>query len=311
MFSLYGLSDARGGDARGVNCCGPAGCRFWGFRRPNWVACAAAPADASGARRRHHSCVFVFLFGGPSHIDLWDMKPQAPAEIRGEFKPVGDQGVPGIQICEHLPLLAEQMDKLCLLRSMKHRMPVHGPACSEMYTGRRIFRSAGDRPGPAARTGRRVGRWWPRFGIAGARIAAGGRAAVVLAVRRPGQADRRADRRPDGRGFNPFFVSGRPEPRRFQVQGMQLPNDVTADGSAGCARQLLDRLRSRRRSRSRCRASDRPSSQAARAAFSLLAPSQRHGASAGARTRRDARALRLLASSARACCWPGGWSRRA
>ena len=47
--------------------------------------------------------------------------------------------MPGIQICEHLPRLAAQMDKLCLLRSMKHRMPVHGPACSEMYTGRPYF----------------------------------------------------------------------------------------------------------------------------------------------------------------------------
>ena len=47
--------------------------------------------------------------------------------------------MPGIQICEHLPRMATQMDKLCLLRSMEHRMPVHGPACSEMYSGRPYF----------------------------------------------------------------------------------------------------------------------------------------------------------------------------
>src|ERR1700682_4655089 len=67
------------------------------------------------------SCVFVFLFGGPTHIDLGDMKPSAPLEIRGECKPVATK-VPGIQICEHLPLLAGQIDKVCLLRSMTHRM---------------------------------------------------------------------------------------------------------------------------------------------------------------------------------------------
>ena len=95
---------------------------------------AAAPA----ARHKGNSCVFLFLFGGPSHIDLWDMKPQAPAEIRGEFNPVATN-VPGIEICEHLPRLAQTMDKLCLLRSMTHRMNVHGPACSEIFTGREYF----------------------------------------------------------------------------------------------------------------------------------------------------------------------------
>src|SRR5205807_5809583 len=84
------------------------------------------------------SCIFIYLFGGPSHIDIWDLKPGAPAEIRGEFKPVATR-VPGIRLCEHLPLLAGQTDKLCLLRSMTHRMPVHGPACSELYSGRPYF----------------------------------------------------------------------------------------------------------------------------------------------------------------------------
>src|SRR5262245_43057997 len=95
---------------------------------------AAAPA----ARHKGNSCVFLFLFGGPSHIDLWDMKPQAPAEIRGDFNPVATN-VPGIEICEHLPRLAQSIDKLCLLRSMTHRMNVHGPACSEIFTGREYF----------------------------------------------------------------------------------------------------------------------------------------------------------------------------
>lgn len=95
---------------------------------------AAAPA----ARHKGNSCIFLFLFGGPSHIDLWDMKPQAPAEIRGEFRPISTN-VPGIEICEHLPRLARTMDKLCLVRSMTHRMNVHGPACSQMITGRDYF----------------------------------------------------------------------------------------------------------------------------------------------------------------------------
>jgi len=96
----------------------------------------AAPVnDASTTKRRQNSCVFLFLFGGPSQIDLWDMKPNASSEIRGEFQPVATK-VPGIQICEHLPKLAQQMDKVCLLRSLQHRMNVHGPACSEVFSGR-------------------------------------------------------------------------------------------------------------------------------------------------------------------------------
>src|SRR5215472_16697054 len=57
---------------------------------------------ATPAAGRQNACVFLFLFGGPSHLDLWDMKPGAPPEIRGAFKPIATC-VPGIQLCEHLP----------------------------------------------------------------------------------------------------------------------------------------------------------------------------------------------------------------
>src|SRR5437660_11419751 len=104
------------------------------------LACLrAAPAtDARSARRRRNACVFFFLFGGPSHIDLWDMKPAAPSVVRGIFRPVATS-VSGIRVCEHLPRFARIMDRVCLLRSMTHRMNVHGPACSEIFTGREYF----------------------------------------------------------------------------------------------------------------------------------------------------------------------------
>lgn len=93
-------------------------------------------AQATGeSKHRKNSCVFLFLFGGPSQIDLWDMKPEAAVEIRGDFKPQSTR-VPGIQVCEHLPRFAAQMDKVCLVRSMHHEMNVHGPACSEIFSGR-------------------------------------------------------------------------------------------------------------------------------------------------------------------------------
>jgi hypothetical protein len=74
------------------------------------------------------------LQGGLSTIDTWDMKPDAPAEFRGEFKPISTN-VPGIQLCEHLPRLSKEMDKLALVRSFGHSNSGHGPADHFMLTG--------------------------------------------------------------------------------------------------------------------------------------------------------------------------------
>ncbi|MSR60067.1 MAG: DUF1501 domain-containing protein [Planctomycetaceae bacterium] len=115
------------------------GISLLGLTWPDLFRLRAATAAASpAARHRGNSCVFVFMFGGPSHIDLWDMKPKAPAEIRGEFQSVAT-AIPGIDVCEHLPRFAQTIDKLCLVRSMTHRMNVHGPACSEIFSGREYF----------------------------------------------------------------------------------------------------------------------------------------------------------------------------
>ncbi len=116
------------------HCLQIGGLSLLGLNGPQLQALRAQSPSA----RKHHACVFVFLFGGPSQIDLWDMKPAAPVEIRGELAPIATR-TPGIELCEHLPLLARQTDKLCLLRSLTHRMNVHGPACSEIYTGREYF----------------------------------------------------------------------------------------------------------------------------------------------------------------------------
>src|SRR5262249_1508347 len=57
-------------------------------------------AKKTGTRPRADACVVIFLNGGPSHLDMWDMKPEAPVEIRGEFRPI-ETTAPGIQLCEH------------------------------------------------------------------------------------------------------------------------------------------------------------------------------------------------------------------
>src|SRR5207247_3319482 len=78
----------------------------------------------SGISRSHKAVIMIFLPGGPSHQDMFDLKMDAPSEIRGEFKPISTK-VPGIQICEHLPRLAQCMDKLILIRSLVGALDDH------------------------------------------------------------------------------------------------------------------------------------------------------------------------------------------
>ena len=81
------------------------------------------------------SCILIFLDGGPSHLDMWDMKPGAPAEIRGEFRPIATS-LPGVQVCEHLPLFARQIHRGTIIRSAHHSVNnSHGAAVYTALTG--------------------------------------------------------------------------------------------------------------------------------------------------------------------------------
>lgn len=73
--------------------------------------------ESAGVRKGHNAVIMIFLPGGPSHQDMFDLKMDAPSEIRGEFKPISTN-VPGIQICEHLPKLAQLIDKTAIIRSI-------------------------------------------------------------------------------------------------------------------------------------------------------------------------------------------------
>ena len=91
-------------------------------------------AQTQSPREKPKSVILVLLTGGMSHIDSLDMKPDAPAEIRGEFKPIST-AVTGIQICEHLPMLAARMRHWALVRSMSHRENGHLPGTHRLLTG--------------------------------------------------------------------------------------------------------------------------------------------------------------------------------
>src|SRR5262245_22424974 len=95
-------------------------------------ACEVKPAKAKSA-------VFIWLGGGPSHLDTFDMKPDA-ADVRGEFKPIATN-VPGVQVCEHLPKLAQMADKYAIVRGISHTLAGH-----ELGTA---YLNAGSRPVPS------------------------------------------------------------------------------------------------------------------------------------------------------------------
>src|SRR5919201_6410595 len=93
---------------------------------------AAGPQPSPG---RAKSVVLLDLFGGPSHLDTFDLKPLAPVEIRGTFKPIATS-LTGLHVCEHLPRLARWMHRICLIRTVSHGYTSHNPyAVMTGYTG--------------------------------------------------------------------------------------------------------------------------------------------------------------------------------
>jgi hypothetical protein len=83
-------------------------------------------ADGHAVTSPIRSCILIFYYGGPSHIDTYDMKPNAPAEVRGPFGSIASS-VPGLRICEHMPLTAPVMDRVAIIRSMHRVLRNHAP----------------------------------------------------------------------------------------------------------------------------------------------------------------------------------------
>jgi len=98
------------------------------------IFAAKARAANSPAKASAQQVIVIFLQGGLSHLDSWDLKPDAPAEYRGEFRPIATR-VPGLEICEHLPLLAARADRYSVLRSVYHGTPSHEAAIHWTLTG--------------------------------------------------------------------------------------------------------------------------------------------------------------------------------
>ncbi|MBI3821567.1 MAG: DUF1501 domain-containing protein [Planctomycetes bacterium] len=110
-----------------------------GLTLPELLRSRAAASTPTRSVGRAKSCIVVFLFGAPAHQDIWDLKPAAPSDIRGEFRPIASS-VPTIHLGEHVPRIAQQAHRLTLIRSVSHPDNTHTVAMHYMLTGVRHAR---------------------------------------------------------------------------------------------------------------------------------------------------------------------------
>jgi hypothetical protein len=187
---------------------------------------------AAGAARTSNdtAAIVIFLGGGHSHIDMYDLKPNAPAEYRGDFKPIATR-VPGIQISEHLPRHAAIMDKLALVRSVTHTHPGHGGGPHWMMTGYNPVVEINDNH-------------FPSIGSIVARVRGANRPGLPAYVSVPRLVNS-GNAAYLGVACNPFVPGGDPNDSAFQVRDIQAPPSVDAERLAN-RRDLLrvvDRMR--------------------------------------------------------------------
>lgn len=171
-------------------------------------------AGAQSPTGRKKSVILVWQAGGPSHIDMYDLKPDAPAEVRGEFRPI-DSNVPGIRIGEHLPKQAKVMDKLAILRSACHTNAGHGMGSQWMLTGYQPTIEVNDNI-------------YPSTGSVVAKMNGPNEPGLPAYVNLPrGLSLGKAAYL--GASYNPFAPDNDPNNDGFQVRNLKLPGRVPAD----------------------------------------------------------------------------------
>lgn len=204
-------------------------------------ACASSLPRGSNAPGQAKACILVFAWGGPSQLDTWDPKPDAPDDIRGEFASI-ETSVPGVRISEHFPQLAQRMDKLALIRSMTHDDPAHLSSVHHLQTGNLALKTRSDADGPSPAD-------WPHLGsmIARVRPRQGALPASVILpwiVSHPAAPGGKAPGQHGGwlgKTYDPFLVSGDPNTPGFHVDGLGLPEGIEPNRLEG-RRGLLNRL---------------------------------------------------------------------
>jgi hypothetical protein len=207
-----------------------------GLTLPRLLELQARAASPQGAKAK--SCIFLFLEGGPPHQDMWDPKPDAPAEIRGPFRTIGTN-VTGIHVTDQLPLCAKIADKYTILRSHSHADNGHTTGYHYVMTGRRANFADGENPIPN-------NDFFPSLGSVVSREL-GARATLPAYINLP------HPMAAGGPGFYgaehaPFVIQADPTEPDFEVKDLQAPGELSA-GRLGLRRQLLSGIDQLERSR--------------------------------------------------------------
>lgn len=199
-------------------------------------AAQVASSDPHSVAAPIKSCILLFQSGGPSQLDTWDMKPEAPREIRGEFDSIATCE-PGLRICEHLPRLAAMADRLTIVRSLHHRMRDHNAAGTETLCGHTppegdvIFHEG---PNSYPCFGSVLSFLLPRRGLTPSHIALP--QVVSRGGTMPGQGPGFL-----GSAYSPFQISQDPNSASFGVPELNLPDRMTL-ASLENRRSLLRRI---------------------------------------------------------------------
>jgi hypothetical protein len=207
-----------------IGCLGSLGLTLPRLLRAEAEDLAARKAMAKRpAQRPIRSCILIFQYGGPSHIDTVDMKPSAPAEIRGPFGSIATRAT-GVRVCEHLPHLAQVMDRLAVVRSMHHPMTNHNAAAFAALSGRNPLKGdlellGNDRNDPPCYGAILSATLPERHGLP---------TSVALphvmynVVQLPGQVAGFL-----GSSHNPFQVNADPNTPNFRMTDLDLPGDLS------------------------------------------------------------------------------------
>jgi hypothetical protein len=193
---------------------------LFGLSLPQLLRLEAHATPAQVGARKANAVILVWLAGGPATIDMWDLKPDAPDGIRGDFKPIATKA-DGVQISEHLPRMAQVADKYTLVRSLAHSIPAHGPGT--------VYMTTGNKPTPALQ--------YPALGSLTTKLLPAERGVppyVTFSDLRGGSAGQSGYL---GTAYNPFVVEGvggapkggKGAAANMRVRGITLPSGFTLE----------------------------------------------------------------------------------
>jgi len=202
-----------------------------GLTLSDMLRAKAAAAETGGSVLNDTAVILVWLAGGPSHIDMYDLKPNAPAEFRGEFHEI-DTNVPGIRISEHLPLQAAMMDQFSVVRSATHTNAGHGMGSQWMLTGYQPTIEVNDNI-------------YPSVGSVASKLRGPNTPGLPAYVNLPNKLSL-GKAAYLGASYNPFAPDSDPNNDGFNVRNLKLPGRVSVD-RLGRRRELLNSVDTIRR----------------------------------------------------------------